>query len=179
MPIVISSYSLYNTLEEAAPEIAGQWIMTAIPGTPREDGSLDRSTSASGTCTIILNNCEDKQSAWEFVRWWNSSQIQQLYAREVEAELSTLGRHTPANLEAFRGSLWSDEEKELLLQQWENVVEVPEIPGGYYVTRNIDNAFRQVFYNGENARDTLNYWMNSVNEELARKQLQLAQRKGD
>ena len=179
MPIVISSYSLYNTLEEAAPEIAGQWIMTAIPGTPREDGSLDRSTSASGTCTIILDNCEDKQSAWEFVRWWNSSQIQQLYAREVEAELSTLGRHTPANLEAFRGSLWSDEEKELLLQQWENVVEVPEIPGGYYVTRNIDNAFRQVFYNGENARDTLNYWMNSVNEELARKQLQLAQRKGD
>ena len=179
MPIVISSYSLYNTLEEAAPEIAGQWIMTAIPGTPREDGSLDRSTSASGTCTIILDNCEDKQSAWEFVRWWNSSQIQQLYAREVEAELSTLGRHTPANLEAFRGSLWSDEEKGLLLQQWENVVEVPEIPGGYYVTRNIDNAFRQVFYNGENARDTLNYWMNSVNEELARKQQQLAQRKGD
>ena len=66
-----------------------------------------------------------------------------------------------------------------LLQQWKNVVEVPEIPGGYYVSRNIDNAFRQVFYNGENARDTLNYWMNAVNEELARKQLQLAGRKGD
>ena len=93
--------------------------------------------------------------------------------------LSTLGRHTPANLEAFQGSLWSDEEKELLLQQWQNVVEVPEIPGGYYVSRNIDNAFRQVFYNGENARDTLNYWMNAVDEELARKQLQLAARKGD
>ena len=59
------------------------------------------------------------------------------------------------------------------------MVEVPEIPGGYYVSRNIDNAFRQVFYNGENARDTLNYWMNAVDEELARKQLQLAARKGD
>ena len=179
MPIVISSYGLYNTLEEAAPEIAGQWIMTSIPGTMREDGSLDRSTSASGTCTIILNNCEDKQAAWEFVQWWNSAEVQQMYARDVEAELSTLGRHTPANLEAFQGSLWSDEEKELLLQQWQNVVEVPEIPGGYYVSRNIDNAFRQVFYNGENARDTLNYWMNAVDEELARKQLQLAARKGD
>lgn len=179
MPIVISSYGLYNTLEEAAPEIAGQWIMTSIPGTPREDGTLDRSTSASGTCTIILNNCEDKDAAWEFVQWWNSAEIQQMYAQEVEAELSTLGRHTPANLEAFQNSMWTDAEKELLLQQWENVVEVPEIPGGYYVTRNIDNAFRQVFYNGENARDTLNYWMNAVDEELERKQLQLAQRKGD
>jgi len=179
MPIVISTYGLYNTLEEAAPEIAGQWMMTSIPGTVREDGTLDRSTSASGTCTIILDNCEDKQTAWQFVRWWNSAEIQQMYAREVEAELSTLGRHTPANLEAFRGSLWTEEEKELLLAQWKNVVEVPEIPGGYYVTRNIDNAFRQVFYNGENARDTLNYWMNAVNEELVRKQLQLAGRKGD
>lgn len=179
MPIVISTYGLYNTLEEAAPEIAGQWMMTSIPGTAREDGTLDRSTSASGTCTIILDNCEDKQTAWQFVQWWNSAEVQQMYAREVEAELSTLGRHTPANLEAFRGSLWTEEEKELLLAQWKNVVEVPEIPGGYYVTRNIDNAFRQVFYNGENARDTLNYWMNAVNEELLRKQLQLAGRKGD
>lgn len=179
MPIVISSYGLYNTLEEAAPEIAGQWIMTSIPGTEQPDGTLDRSTSASGTCTIILNNCEDKDAAWEFVHWWNSAEVQQMYARDVEAELSTLGRHTPANLEAFRGSLWTEEEKELLLLQWQNVVEVPEIPGGYYVSRNIDNAFRQVFYNGENARDTLNYWMNAVDEELARKQLQLAERKGD
>lgn len=179
MPIVISTYGLYNTLEEAAPEIAGQWTMTSIPGTYREDGKLDRSTSASGTCTIILDNCKDKNLAWQFVQWWNSAEVQQMYSREVEAELSTLGRHTPANLDAFRGSLWTDQEKELLLKQWKNVVEVPEIPGGYYVTRNIDNAFRQVFYNGENARDTLNYWMNSVNEELARKQLQLASRKGD
>lgn len=179
MPIVISSYALYNTLAEAAPEIAGQWIMTSIPGTEQPDGTLDRSTSASGTCTIILDNCADKEAAWEFVRWWNSAEVQQMYSRDVEAELSTLGRHTPANLDAFRGSLWSDEEKELLLEQWENVVEVPEIPGGYYVSRNIDNAFRQVYYNGENARDTLNYWMNAVDEELERKQLQLEQRKGD
>lgn len=179
MPIVISSYNLYNTLEEAAPEIAGQWIMTSIPGTEQPDGTLDRSTSASGTCTIILNNCEDKDAAWEFVQWWNSAEVQEMYSRDVEAELSTLGRHTPANLAAFQGSLWTEEEKELLLQQWENVVEVPEIPGGYYVSRNIDNAFRQVYYNGENARDTLNYWMNAVDEELARKQLQLAARKGD
>ncbi len=178
MPIVISTYGLYNNLDEAAPEIAGQWIMTAIPGTPQGE-EINRATSASGTCSIVLSDCENKNEAWQFLEWWNSAEIQELYSREIEAELSTLGRHTPANLEAFRGSLWKDEEKEMLLEQWENVVEVPEIPGGYYVTRNIDNAFRQVYYNGENARDTLNYWMNAVNEELIRKQSQLNVREGD
>lgn len=179
MPIIISTYGLYNNLSEAAPEIAGQWVMTPIPGTPDENGTLNRATSASGTCSIILKNCEDKEAAWEFVKWWNSAQTQQLYSAEIEAELSTLGRHTPANLEAFKNSYWTDEEKALLLEQWKNVVEVPEIPGGYYVSRNVDNAFRQVYYNGENARDTLHYWMNAVNEELLRKQAQLKARKGD
>lgn len=178
MPIVISTYGLYNNLNEAAPEIAGQWIMTAIPGTPQGE-EINRATSASGTCSIVLNDCEHKDEAWEFLKWWNSAEIQELYSKEIEAELSTLGRHTPANLEAFKGSLWKDEEKEMLLEQWDNVVEVEEIPGGYYVTRNVDNAFRQVYYNGENARDTLYYWMNAVNEELIRKQSQLNVREGD
>ncbi len=179
MPIIISTYGLYNNLSEAAPEIAGQWIMTPIPGTPDANGNLNRATSASGTCSIILKNCEDKDAAWEFVKWWSSAETQQMYSAEIEAELSTLGRHTPANLEAFKNSYWTDEEKELLLEQWNNVVEVPEIPGGYYVSRNVDNAFRQVYYNGENARDTLHYWMNAVDEELLRKQAQLEARKGE
>ncbi|HBA47435.1 MAG TPA: hypothetical protein DCZ91_06485 [Lachnospiraceae bacterium] len=178
MPVVISSYSLYNNLNEAAPEIAGQWVMTAIPGTPRGT-EINRATSASGTCSIVLRDCDNKQEAWEFLKWWNSAEIQEMYSKEIESELSTLGRHTPANLEAFRESLWRDDEKEMLLEQWKNVVEVPEIPGGYYVSRNVDNAFRQVYYNGENARDTLNYWMSAVNEELIRKQSQLKVREGD
>ena len=151
--------------------------MTAIPGTFDQSGNLNRATSASGTCGIVLENCRYKEEAWKFLEWWNSSDIQELYAKEIESELSTLGRHTPANLTAFQKSLWTDEEKSLLLKQWKNVVEVPEIPGGYYVTRNVDNAFRQVYYNGENVRDTLYYWMNAVNEELLRKQAQLDLRK--
>lgn len=179
MPIVISTYGLYNNLSEAAPEIAGQWVMAPIPGTLQADGTLNRATSASGTCSIVLGNCEDQEAAWKFLEWWSSAEVQQMYSAEIETELSTLGRHTSANLEAFRNSYWTDEEKELLLEQWENVVEVPEIPGGYYVSRNVDNAFRQVYYNGENTRDTLYYWMNAVNEELLRKQDQLNARKGE
>lgn len=179
MPIVITPYTLYNTLFEAAPEIMGQWVMTTVPGTMNEKNELDISTSASGSCSIILEDCEDVDAAWEFVNWWNSSETQAKYSKEIEAELSIIGRYTPANLVAFENTNWYEEEKELLLKQWEAVVEIPEIPGGYYTSRNIDNAFRAVFYNGENARESLYYWINSVNEELKRKQAQLKARKED
>ncbi|MBP5305454.1 MAG: extracellular solute-binding protein [Lachnospiraceae bacterium] len=177
MPIIISSYGLYNNFAEAAPEIAGNWIMTLIPGTYKETGILNRSTCAGGSCSVLLKNCKDPDAAFKFISWWNSDKIQAMYARDIEAELSTLGRYTPANLKAFDACMWSESEKEILKKQWEFVVEVPEIPGGYYVSRNIDNAMRQVYYNGENARDTFNYWMNSVEEELMRKQQQLKVRK--
>ncbi len=57
------------------------------------------------------------------------------------------------------------------------MVEIPEVTGGYYVSRNIDNAFRAVYYNSENPRENLYYWMNMVNEELLRKQTQVNARK--
>ncbi|MCR4779248.1 MAG: extracellular solute-binding protein [Lachnospiraceae bacterium] len=177
MPIIISSYGLYNNFSQAAPEISGSWVMTLIPGTYDKSGNLNRATCAGGSCSILLKNCKDEDAAVKFINWWNSANTQAMYARDIEAELSTLGRYTPANIKAFENSMWNESEKELLKKQWESVVEVPEIPGGYYVSRNIDNAMRQVYYNGENARDTFNYWMNSVEEELMRKQQQLKARK--
>ncbi|WMJ86789.1 extracellular solute-binding protein [Anaerocolumna sp. MB42-C2] len=177
MPIIISPYTLYNTLFEAAPEISGQWVMTTIPGTLNDKNELNISTGASGSCSIILKDCDNKDAAWKFVKWWNSADTQATYSKEIEAELGVLGRYTPANSAAFEKTTWYDEEKEVLLKQWYSVIEIPEVPGGYYVSRNIDNAFREVYYNGGNARENLYYWMNSVNEELARKQNQMKARK--
>lgn len=176
MPIVISPYTLYNNLAKAAPEIAGQWTMTTVPGTMNSSNDINIATSASGSCSIILKGCKEKEAAWKFVHWWNSAQTQEKYSKEIEAELSVLGRYSPANLEAFSHTNWYAEEKEILLKQWSSVVEIPEIPGGYYTSRNIDNAFRDVYYNGENARESLYTWMNGVNEELERKQKQIRKR---
>lgn len=173
MPIIIAPYTLYNTLYEAAPEIAGQWDMTVIPGTKDEDGNLNVSTGASGSCSTILKDSKAKEAAWEFVKWWNSAKIQEEYSKGIEGELGVLGRYTPANQQAFEKTNWYEEEKSVLREQWAAVVEIPEVPGGYYVSRNIDNAFRGVYYNGENARESLYTWAASINEELARKQAQI------
>ena len=43
------------------------------------------------------------------------------------------------------------------------------MPGGYYTSRNLDNAFRACVYRLENPREMLRYWTNETNKEIQRK----------
>jgi len=169
MPIVISSYKLYNRLAKAAPEIAGTWRMVPMPGVKRPDGTIDRAAGATGTAGIILRKAADKPEAWTFLKWWNQPDIQARFVKELENELGVLGRRNPANREAFESSNWSRTEQAALLEQWRQVQEIPELPGGYYTSRNIDNAFRDVVFNMEHPRESLFYWNKQINEEIERK----------
>lgn len=169
MPLGIQSYLTYSFFTVAAPEIRNLWEMVPIPGTRREDGSIDRTESASGTACIILNTANDKDAAWKFLKWWTSADIQSKYGRELEAIMGPSARYNTANLEAFSDIAWSEKEYRNLMDQWKQVREIPEIPGGYYTARNIDNAFRQVVFSVENDREALYYWSNDTDKEIARK----------
>lgn len=169
MPIVITSYKMYNTLTSAAPEIDGTWTMRPIPGVLQPDGEINHASAANGTAGIILKSAEHKDDAWTFMEWWNAPEIQSQFVKELENELGVLGRRTPANIEAFATTVWSRSEQEVLMNQWKQVQEVPELPGGYYTSRNIDNAFRGVVFQWENPREALYYWNKQINEEITRK----------
>ena len=104
------------------------------------------------------------------------------YGRQIEAVLGTASRYTPANTEAIRRLSWTAEEAELLLSQWACTDNIPEVPGGYYIGRNLNNAFRAVLYAGENPREMLLQWNEEINREILRKRkaygLTGAQKKG-
>jgi ABC-type glycerol-3-phosphate transport system substrate-binding protein len=172
MPITIASYKLYNLLSVAAPEIAGNWSMMQIPGVRQPDGFINRTSASTGTSAIMLKNAKDPEAAWAFIKWWNSPEIQSQFARELENETGVVGRKTPANLAAFDRSNWSAAEQSLLLEQWKVVQEIPELPGSYYTTRSIDNAFRSVIFQWENPRESLNFWNKQINEEIKRKRFE-------
>lgn len=169
MPIVIANYTFYNQLDTAAPEIRNLWEMTLIPGTVRENGSISRATAASGTAAMILSTTEHADAAWQFLRWWNSADAQAQYGLLIENVLGAAGRYNPANVQALKELPWSSAERQLILAQMAQVVELPELPGSYYVSRNIDNAFKAVYYDHENYREALNYWNRQINDELQRK----------
>lgn len=183
MPIGIASYNFYTQLEQMAPEISGRWTMVPIPGTQKEDGTIDRSLSicnAAGTSTAsgleqgmavatVVNTSTHKEAAWKFIKWLASAEVQVEYGLDVESVMGPLGRYTPANMEAFEQMPWTGNQKQLLKTQWEDVVILKEVPGGYAITRNINNAFRRTIYDNENPVDMLNKYNLLINKELERK----------
>lgn len=174
MPLVITGYTFYSQLKTAAPDIRNLWDMAIIPGTVREDGTVSHATAASGTAGLILSNADNPEACWAFMRWWNNADTQAAYGQQIENVLGAAGRYNPANVSAMQGLRWSGKELEVIMEQWSYVEELPELPGSYYVSRNIDNAFKEVYNDKANVRETLNYWTRQINEELERKRNEFA-----
>jgi ABC-type glycerol-3-phosphate transport system substrate-binding protein len=172
IPILIASYTMCNQLSVAAPEIRGRWDFTLVPGTRREDGTIDRSVPggivdmSSGAAAIILSSAKNKEDAWEFLKWWTSAETQLRYGRELESLLGPAARYPTANVEAMSNLPWTVEELDKLFQQWSYVRGVPEVPGGYMVGRHLDNAFRKVVLHKAEPRKTLLDYARVVNEEI-------------
>ena len=168
MPIAVAPYTMYATLTAAAPEISQFWEMSPIPGVMNEDGSINRTASGAGTAAIILKDSKNPDLAWEFIKWWTEADTQYSYANEVENILGTAARHDSANVEALMRLSWDKENLDALLTQWENVNEIPEIPGGYYLARVIDQAFWNTT-NGQDPYEMMAKWGKVADDEIERK----------
>ncbi len=169
MPLGIMSYVTYNQLYAAAPEIRGLWGMTAVPGTPDENGNINRTETASGTAAVLLNDSKLKNESWEFLKWWVSAEIQAAYGTELEASLGVAARYDTANIEAFSSIGWSETEAQTLISQWKLVTDIPQIPGNYFVSRCLTNAFRTVVDENVNPVRALNIYNKDMNAEITRK----------
>ena len=168
-PIVIQNYTFANQLEAAAPEIKGLWEFCPVPGTERNDGTISHAANSTGSGAVIFRQVENKENAWEYIKWFTSTEVQAEYAARIEGMLGVLGRFDTANTEALAQLSWSADELERLYAQQEQLVEIPILPSSYAVTRNIMNAFRETVNEKENPRDTLIWYNRDINGEIERK----------
>ena len=83
--------------------------------------------------------------------------------------MGVTARFPTANTEALESLSWSYSELEQLINQREELEEIPIITSSYAVTRNIMNAFRETVNNGQNPRDTLIWYNRDINNEIKRK----------
>ncbi len=175
MPIAIAPFSQYNQLSVSAPEIRGLWDMVPIPGTMRPDGTIDRSeaTGDGDAGAIMLSNAKNKEACWQFMDWFTTEATQTSYGQQLEGIMGPGARFNTANDAAFNNLAWTNRELELLNEQKSHLKDIPEVPGGYYLIRTLDNAFRSVLYQNENYREALFVCNKSTNEELARKRNEL------
>ncbi|MDE7353156.1 MAG: extracellular solute-binding protein [Acetatifactor sp.] len=143
-PIIISDYTTYNNFAVSAPDIAGLWSFTQIPGTVQADGSVDHSVAGTGLASMIMADTDYPDASWEFIKWWTSADTQTRYGREMESLMGSAARVPTANYEAFLNMPWPVDDFEALKEAMESVRGIPQVPGGYYSWRNVYNAFYTV-----------------------------------
>ena len=169
IPVGIAAQSVYNSLIVSAPEIMDLWSFTVIPGTKMDDGTLDRTGLISSACCIILESSEKKEQAWDFLDWWTREDIQLRFGREMESVLGASARYPTANLKAYESLPWTKAEWSVLESALASGRCVPEVPGGYFTSRHINNAFRSVVLQQTDVKDTLLDYVETINREITKK----------
>lgn len=143
-PIIIADYTTYNNFAVSAPDIAGLWSFTQIPGTVKEDGTVDRTVACTGLASMIMSDTKYPEESWEFLKWWTDAETQTMYGREMESLMGSAARVPTANYEAFTNMAWPVNDFKALEKSMEWVKGIPQVPGGYYSWRNVNNAFYSV-----------------------------------
>ena len=172
MPLAIQSLSFYNQIYTAAPEIRGLWSIATIPGTKQKDGTISKTEAATGTACIMLNSAVKKgldKQAFDFMKWWTKGSTQAMYAKELEAVMGVAARYYPANKVAFSSIAWTKKEAETILDQWSQIINIPQVPGNYVLQRDLTSAFRKALNDVELPERQLEIYNQSINEEIARK----------
>lgn len=169
MPIGIADYTKFNIISVVAPELKGLWDFTLTPGKKLSDGSIRRDVPSSGNGAVMLKSSEHKQEAWKFMQWWTSSKVQAKYGWENEAIFGHAGRYATANMEAVEQLSWQVKNYRTLMEQWKWVKGIPEVPGGYFTGRHLDNAFRSVVISNEDPREAIDNYTRYINDEIKKK----------
>lgn len=170
MPIGIADYLTYVLLSTAAPELVGRWGVAPSPGHEKADGTIDRTSGGNVQSVAIFKQSQHQEEAWEFLKWWTSTESQVQFGQELEALLGVEARWNTANVEAFTQLPWPEDDLKALTDQWKFYKEQPYVLGGYFTARNIDNAWNRVVLGGTNIRESLEQGIKDVNKELAAKQ---------
>ena len=169
MPMGVTDYTTYCTLEIFAPEIKGLWSFSPFPGTLKADGTIDNTYVCDTVQTVIMKGADDKDAAWEFVKWWNDTAQQVSYATTLEAIMGAAARYPAADPEVLAQLPWSNYELKQLLSQYEHLTSMPAVPGYYMNTRMLSYAFEDVVADLANPRETLYLNIRDIDKELLKK----------
>ena len=167
IPIGIADFTVYNTLQVSAPEINGMWNMYPVPSGDNTDG-CGYSVSAVSSA-FILNQSERPDEAWEFLKWFTDEEEQYDYAMAIENLQGASARFSTANVAAFNQLSFKKSTLQQINVQRDKAVGVQQAPGGYFLSRHIDNIYRAVKNDGDDVRQTVLEYTDVINAELTRK----------
>jgi ABC-type glycerol-3-phosphate transport system substrate-binding protein len=170
MPIGVAEYNMYNLLINAAPEISNSWGIALIPGMRQENGEVLRYASGGAeSCVIFNSDAEREQKAWEYLKWWTSTETQVEFGQTLQVSYGDEYIWNTANVDAFGELPWKTKDKDVIMEQTQWMLESPRILGTYMLERELSNSYNKVVVNGKDLRLTIDSSVKRINRETERK----------
>lgn len=169
LPIGVSNFETYLKLVTAAPELEGLWAIDLYPAIVREDGTLARYATGSAQAGIMFANTDHPEEAWEFMKWWMSTETQVDFQEQLILGYGFEYLWNSANTEAFAFSPLPEAHKAVILAQWEWLQEPVKLPGSYMQERELSNVWNKIVFDGVNPRVAIDNSIIIINREIARK----------
>ncbi|MFD0676276.1 MULTISPECIES: extracellular solute-binding protein [unclassified Paenibacillus] len=169
IPIGVADLNTYLQLTVAAPELNGWWGVAPVPGVKQEDGTVARWIGGGMQSSAIFKQTKKANESWEFLKWWTSAETQERYGTDLETLNGLTFRWNTANIEAFVKLPWKNDDLKAILEQWRWFREIPNVPGSYYMEREILNAWNRTVVDGMNYRTSLEMAITEIDREVKRK----------
>lgn len=173
MPIGVADFNTYVQLLTSAPEIRGDWGVAPMPGTPQPDGQVARWAMNTMTAAMILAKSDKKDEAWRFLEWWTRTDVQLEYGNAMESFYGPEYRWNTANMKAMALMPWPADEMAAIKEQNRWVRNVPFLPGGYLLAREMEFAWNRTVVQKIPAKESLARSFTAMEREVSRKQQDL------
>lgn len=177
MPLIFADLtSFYNQFSAFATELKGLWSFTSVPGTVREDGTVNDKNIVTVASTVIMKDAADRgtgDAAFKYIEWWTRTNIQSQYAKELIAYVGPNTKYNTANIEAYSEMDWSASEIKIIKECVNKLVGVPDMPGAYIISRYVNFAFLNAYNNNASPSDELLGYCDLINKEFERKREEL------
>ncbi len=103
------------------------------------------------------------------LKWFTDEEEQYDYAMAIENLQGASARFSTANVAAFNQLSFKKSTLQQINVQRDKAVGVQQVPGGYFLSRHIDNIYRAVMNDGDDVRQTVLEYTDVINAELTRK----------
>ena len=169
LPVGIVDANSYALIRGGAPELDGQWALAPYPGTPRENGEIDRWYVSSGMAGVIFEDTKHAEEAWEFLKWWTDAETQTAYTYALRSTYGDVYFWLPANLEALRQAPIAQKDKQVILAMTKWIRDVPRTPGQYLLERSLSDIWNAMVTDGKSAQVAVDEKVIEINREIRRK----------
>ncbi|WP_231506227.1 extracellular solute-binding protein [Paenibacillus sp. UNC451MF] len=169
IPLGIADLSMYIELTVAAPELNGWWGVAPIPGVKQDNGTVARWMGGGMQSSAIFKQTKKPNESWEFLKWWTSAEVQEKYGTDLETLNGVSFRWNTSNIDAFAKLPWKEDDLKGIMEQWRWFREIPNVPGSYFMERELQNAWNRTVVDGINYRTSLETAIVDIDREIQRK----------